>query len=84
MREYIRKTEKIEQHHMQLIIASYRYRLIQLCKEFIKQGFMTPKQYDQLIEFYKVYFGLGGNGPAKQYYDKAIALPVKEKNDDDE
>lgn len=80
LRTYIRETESIEKVHMSLIIASYRFRLIQLCKEFIKQGYLTQTQYDQLVEFYRVYVGLGGNGQAKGYYEKAIALEIR--NDD--
>lgn len=41
LRTYIRETESIEKTHMSLIIASYRFRLIQLCKEFIRQGHLT-------------------------------------------
>lgn len=77
LRRYIRDTENIEKSHMTLIIASYRFRLIQLCKAFLKQGFITPEQMEQLSEFYKLYTGLGGNGQAKIYYDKAMALPMK-------
>lgn len=80
LRTYIRETESIEKVHMSLIIASYRFRLIQLCKEFIKQGYLTQTQYDQLVEFYRVYVGLGGNGQAKGYYDKAIALEIRNDN----
>lgn len=78
LRTYIRETESIEKVHMSLIIASYRFRLIQLCKEFIKQGYLTQPQYDQLVEFYRVYVGLGGNGQAKGYYDRAIALEIRD------
>lgn len=80
LRTYIRETESIEKVHMSLIIASYRFRLIQLCKEFIKQGYLTQTQYDQLVEFYRVYVGLGGNGQAKGYYDKAIVLEIRNDN----
>lgn len=80
LRTYIRETESIEKVHMSLIIASYRFRLIQLCKEFIKQGYLTQTQYDQLVEFYRVYVGLGGNGQAKGYYDKAIMLEIRDDN----
>lgn len=76
LRKYIRETKNIEQHHMNLIIASYKFRLIQLCREFIRQGYMTQEQYDQLTEFYKLYIGLGGNGQAKDYYERAIELPI--------
>ena len=37
LRRYIRETESIEKTHMSLIIASYRFRLVQLCKGFLAQ-----------------------------------------------
>ena len=65
---------------MDLIIDSYKFRLVQLCKLYIKQGYMTQAQYDQLTEFYKLYSSLGGNGQAKQYFEKAIQLEIREEN----
>ena len=62
LRRYIRDTENAEKAHMSLIIASYRFRLVQLCKGFIAQGYITSSQMEQLTEFYKLYTGLGGNG----------------------
>lgn len=82
LRKYIRETESVEKAHMNLIIASYRFRLVQLCKGFLAQGYITPAQMEQLSEFYKLYTGLGGNGQAKMYYEKAVALPFKVDNDD--
>ena len=76
LRKYIRDTENIEKSHMALIIASYRFRLIQLCKGFLKQGYITSSQMEQLAEFYKLYTGLGGNGQAKVFYEKAMDLPL--------
>lgn len=78
LRTYIRETQNIEKAHMTLIIASYRFRLVQLCKEFIKQGYMTYAQYEQLTEFYKLYVGLGGNGQAKEFYERTIQLPIQD------
>lgn len=77
LRKYIREVGQVEKNHMDLIISSYRFRLVQLCKEFIRQGYMTQPQYDQLTEFYKLYEALGGNGQAKEYYDKAMMLEIK-------
>lgn len=77
LRQYIIDTKSDEKSHMQLIISSYKFRLVQLCKEYIKQGFMTQGQYDQLSEFYRVYSGLGGNGQAKEYYELALELPIR-------
>ena len=79
LRAYIREVDKAETYKMDLIISSYRFRLIQLCKIYLKQQYITQEQYDQLTEFYKIYEGLGGNGQAKQYYEKTIELPINEK-----
>ena len=77
IREYIRETEKREQKDLSLIVASYRFRLVQLCKLHIKKGHITQDEYDQLTEFFKLYTSLGGNGQAKEYYDKAVVLPIR-------
>lgn len=77
LQKYIMETKDIEKSHMQLIISSYKFRLIQLCKAYIKQGYMTQEQYDQLSEFYRIYSGLGGNGQAKEYYELALELPIR-------
>ena len=53
-------------------------KLIKILKIYLHQGYMTSDQYEQLSEFFKVYSGLGGNGQAKAYYDKAMQLPVKD------
>lgn len=77
LRAYIRETATLEKSHMNLIIASYRFRLIQICKGILSQGYITIAQRTQLDEFYKVYTGLGGNGQAKIYYEQCIMLPTK-------
>lgn len=76
LRKYVLESNTVANKHMDLILASYRFRLTQLCKAYIQQGFMSNTEYEQLVEFYKVYTGLGGNGQAKTYYDRAVQLPV--------
>lgn len=76
LRKYVLESNTVANKHMDLILASYRFRLTQLCKAYIQQGFMSNTEYEQLVEFYKVYAGLGGNGQAKTYYDRAVQLPV--------
>jgi predicted transcriptional regulator len=76
LRKYCRDNENLEKSHMALIVASYRFRLVQLCKGFLNQGYITTAQMEQLVEFYKLYTGLGGNGQAEIYYKKAVALPL--------
>ena len=62
LRKYIREVDVNENNRVNLIIASYRFRLVQLCQIYLRQGYMTSDQYEQLSEFFKVYSGLGGNG----------------------
>ena len=76
LRKYVLESNTLTNKHLDLILASYRFRLTQLCKAYIQQGFMSNTEYEQLVEFYKVYAGLGGNGQAKTYYDRAVQLPV--------
>lgn len=65
-----------EQHHIDIIQGSYKFRLIHLCKTYIRQQYITQDQFDQLSEFYKVYAELGGNGQAAEFYDKVLDLPI--------
>lgn len=63
---------------VQAIVNSYKFRLVQLCTKYLKQNYITPGQFEQLSEFYKVYTSLGGNGQAQAYYAKVLNLPVQE------
>lgn len=70
-----------ETHSLQLssIVRSYRFRLIQLCKIYLDQEYITTSQFEQLSEFYKLYHDLGGNGQAKEYYEKTKELPIRDE-----
>lgn len=78
LRSFVLEEKKSSERYIEIILASYRFRLIQLCQSFLKQGYMTSGQYEQLVEFFKVYAGLGGNGQAKEYYERTLKLPLKD------
>lgn len=78
LRSFVLGEKKSSERYIEIILASYRFRLIQLCQSFLKQGYMTSGQYEQLVEFFKVYAGLGGNGQAKEYYERTLKLPLKD------
>lgn len=65
--------------NLELIINSYKYRLIQLCKTHLRDGWITQDEFDQITEMYKLYHGLGGNGQAQEYYDRVMELDIVEK-----
>ena len=63
--------------NFKLIINSYKFRLIQLCKTHLRDGYITESDFEQITEMYKLYHGLGGNGQAQEYYEKVLDLEIK-------
>jgi hypothetical protein len=76
----IKACEDNEKNHIDMLLTSYKFRLIQLCRTYLRQEYMTQDQFDQLTEFFKLYKGLGGNGQAKEYYEKACELPIHDED----
>ena len=64
------------------ILESYKFRFIQLCKIHLHDGFITNSEWEQLVAFYDVYHGLGGNGLAEEYYEKVKELDMIKDEDD--
>ena len=67
--------------NFKLIINSYKFRLIQLCKTHLRDGYISESDFEQITEMYKLYHGLGGNGQAQEYYDKVLELEIKKDSD---
>lgn len=65
--------------NLELIINSYKFRLIQLCKTHLRDGYITQDAFEQITEMYKLYHGLGGNGQAQDYYERVVELEIREK-----
>ena len=59
----------------------FKYQLINACKMYIRQGYMTQFQFDKLSELHKIYSSLGGNSQGDLYYTKAISLPIVQDED---
>jgi hypothetical protein len=67
-----------ESQDIRKIIASWGFRITQLCEIYLEQGYMTQPQYIQLNEMYSLYHELGGNGKIKGMFEKTIqSLDVK-------
>jgi hypothetical protein len=57
--------ETKEDREIKLIVDSYKFRLIQLCKTHLADGWITQSEFDQITELFKLYTALGGNGQAE-------------------
>ena len=76
IRKHVTERDMENDTKLNLIVSSYRFRLIQLCKIYLKQGYLTTEQYEQINEFYDLYFKLGGNGQAKEFYEQDLKLEI--------
>lgn len=81
LQDQVEQISDKECEDVRVIVTSYKFRLIQLCTKYMKQNYVTPGQFEQLSEFYRVYTALGGNGQAKAYYAKVLNLPIREPQD---
>ena len=62
------------QDNLSKILESYKFRFIQLCKVHLKEGYVTPEDWEQIVTFYDLYRGLGGNGQAAEYFERVKKL----------
>lgn len=69
--------QKENERKFAIILNSYKYRLIQLCKFHIREGYISQEDFDQVSEMHKLYTDLGGNGQAEEYYEKVKKLDIK-------
>jgi hypothetical protein len=64
------------------IRESYKFRFIQLCKTYLRDGFITTGEWEQLSTMYDLYHSLGGNGQAEDYFDQVKKLDVVPGDDE--
>ena len=58
------------------IVESYKFRFIQLCKTHINDGYISNREWEQIVTFYDLYHSLGGNGQAEDYYEQVKKLEI--------
>lgn len=76
----LEEVEKNFKHLREQDLAFYKYQLINSCKKYISQGFITQYQFDRLSELHKIYHDLGGNSQGDMYFKKATALHIVTDN----
>lgn len=75
----LEKLQEENERKFALILNSYKFRLIQLCKTHIKDGYITQKDYDQVSEMHTLYTNMGGNGQAEEYFQRVKELEIKDE-----
>lgn len=70
----LKKIQEENERRFALILNSYKFRLIQLCKYHLKDGYISTEDFEQVSEMYALYKSMGGNGQAEEYFKKVTAL----------
>ena len=78
--EDLHNVEKDFHYLRQQDLAFYKYQLINSCKKYISQGYITQYQFDRLSELHKIYHDLGGNSQGDLYFQRATTLPLAPDN----
>lgn len=75
----LEKLQEENERKFALILNSYKFRLIQLCKTHIRDGYITQEDYDQVSEMHTLYTSMGGNGQAEEYFERVKELEIKDE-----
>lgn len=74
----ILEREKRNSAENQLLLGLAHDRIIELCKVYIKRGWITADEYENLHDYLFVpYTARGGNGTAARMMGEVNKLPVK-------
>ena len=76
----LHEVERNFKHLREQDLAFYKYQLINSCKKYISQGFITQYQFDRLSELHKIYHDLGGNSQGDMYFLRATNLKIVTDN----
>ena len=73
-----RKVQKWKQEQdlvKQGVLAILHDRLYQACRFYLKRGYCTIDDRDNLEYMFRPYKALGGNGTGEELYNRCLALP---------
>ena len=64
------------------VLAILHDRLYQACKFYLKRGYCTLEDRDNLDYMFRPYKALGGNGTGEELYNRCLALPYEPERED--
>lgn len=75
---YIQKKHSAKDVKTKLLLGLAYDRLVQTCQVYLKQGYITHNQYEDLRKYlYDPYIEAGGNGTAKHLMEQVNRLEIK-------
>lgn len=65
------------------VLAILHDRLYQACQFYLKRGYCTIEDRDNLDYMFRPYKALGGNGTGEELYNRCLALPYGPESEDE-
>lgn len=81
--ELIKSKTASKSTHKQMLIGLAHDRIYSQCDKYLKRGYVTLDELENLEYLYNPYKGLGGNGTGERLYEAVNRLPHEEKEDRD-
>jgi hypothetical protein len=75
---------KINEPQNKAIICVLRSDVRKMCRNCIKQGYMTDEDLENITEASDAYNGLGGNSYTDGLVRRALLLPIRDIQDDNQ
>jgi hypothetical protein len=76
---FLQKKNESKDTKTQMLLGLAHDRIISLGMEYIKRGYISKDEYENLYEYlYKPYEKMGGNGSAKRIMTEVNKLPIRE------
>lgn len=73
----LKNREEQKSNLSQMVIGLAHDRILYLGQEYIKRGYITVDEYDNLVNYlYTPYKNLGGNGTAEKIIEEVKKLPI--------
>lgn len=64
------------------VLAILHDRLYQACQFYLKRGYCTLEDRDNLEYMFRPYKALGGNGTGEELYNRCVALPYEPESEE--
>lgn len=78
---YIQKKISVHDDRTKMLIGLGHVQITSLSMKYIKQGYITQEEYENLHEYlYTPYKKLGGNGSAERIMKEVDKLPIRPAN----
>lgn len=75
---YLQKKSATKDVKTKLLLGLAYDRLVQTCTVYLKQGYITHNQYEDLQKYlYEPYIEAGGNGTAKHLMEQVNKLQIR-------